>query len=154
MKARCYIRSHVGYPRYGGRGVKVCDRWLYGDGNRSGFECFLADMGRVPEPTRKYSLDRFPDNCGDYEPSNCRWATARQQNLNSSQTKFVVLNGERLKFSDAFDKYALPGLRRGTVMVRIHRGEPPETALTRPSTPGKPAPGITRAAQRLIVVVN
>jgi hypothetical protein len=62
-----------------GRGITICDRWLDGDGERSGFECFLADMGRKPTPS--HSIDRIDVN-GIYEPSNCRWATPKQQNNN------------------------------------------------------------------------
>src|SRR5690606_36650999 len=67
MKNRCLNPNFTSYPNYGGRGVKVCDRWL------NSFENFLADLG--PRPSSKHSLDRFPRCDGDYEPGNCRWAT-------------------------------------------------------------------------------
>lgn len=73
MKARCYRESYAQYYDYGGRGIKVCDRWV------NSFENFITDMGR--RPTNQHSLDRI-DNNGSYEPSNCRWATKTQQNLN------------------------------------------------------------------------
>ena len=71
MLERCRSPQHHAYDRYGGRGITVCDRWLV-------FENFLADMGECPSG---YSLDRI-NNDGNYEPSNCRWATDSEQNKN------------------------------------------------------------------------
>jgi hypothetical protein len=72
MRSRCYDSRNASYPRYGGRGIAVCERW-------HDFENFLADMG--PRPSREYSIDRI-DGDGNYEPSNCRWATRARQNAN------------------------------------------------------------------------
>ena len=72
MKDRCYNPNYKGFPRYGGRGIKVCDRW------RDSFENFLADLGERPLGR---TLDRINNN-GDYEFGNCRWATKSEQNYN------------------------------------------------------------------------
>ena len=74
MKHRCSNPNHKKWILYGGRGIKVCDRWLGEDG----FKNFLEDMGERPEGT---TLDRI-NNDGNYEPTNCRWATDSEQNKN------------------------------------------------------------------------
>lgn len=70
MKERCYDKRNKSYKNYGGRGIKVCDRWL------NSFENFYQDMGE--RPSSEYSIDRIDVN-GDYEPSNCKWSTAKEQ---------------------------------------------------------------------------
>jgi hypothetical protein len=86
MVQRCTYPRHNRFALYGGRGIAVCDRWRYGDGERSGFECFFADMGPRPE---RHSIDRV-DNDGNYEPGNCRWATASVQMRNRRPFKLTA----------------------------------------------------------------
>lgn len=76
MIQRCTNPKAPNWKYYGGRGINVCDRWL-------SLHNFLADMG--PRPSGK-SIDRFPDNDGNYEPGNCRWATQSEQMLNTRLT--------------------------------------------------------------------
>ena len=78
MRQRCYYPKHVKFARYGGRGIRVCERW------RDNFVNFLSDMGARPPGM---TLDR-KDNDGDYEPSNCRWATPVQQMSNRTRASF------------------------------------------------------------------
>lgn len=74
MVDRCSRSAHKSWKNYGGRGIQVCARW------RDSYEAFLADMGRKPTP--QHSIDRYPDNGGNYEPTNCRWATPLEQTRN------------------------------------------------------------------------
>jgi hypothetical protein len=77
---RCFNPNDSGYELYGGRGITVCERW-------HDFEMFFADMGERPDGM---SLDRYPDRNGDYEPSNCRWATLLQQSINTDRVDHAV----------------------------------------------------------------
>ena len=81
MVARCCDPDHPAFPRYGGRGIRVCARW------RRDFMVFLSDMG--PRPSSAYSLDRL-DNDGNYAPENCRWATTYQQAHNKRHMRNAV----------------------------------------------------------------
>jgi recombination protein RecT len=74
MKSRCLNSKDKRFKDYGGRGIAICERW------RNSYDNFLADMGR--RPSSQHSLDRYPNNDGDYEPTNCRWATRSDQQQN------------------------------------------------------------------------
>lgn len=100
MKDRCQNENHFAYKYYGGRGIKVCKRWI----GKNGFRNFLADMDTRPE---SMTLDRIDGN-GDYEPSNCRWATILEQNRNNRRNKYVHRHGGKYLLQDMMDKYDIP----------------------------------------------
>jgi hypothetical protein len=91
MIERCHKPTYSTYPRYGGRGITVCDRW------RESFENFLADMG--PRP-KGMTLERVDNNKG-YGPDNCIWATYKQQASNTRRNVFVIVDGERFPLAEA-----------------------------------------------------
>lgn len=124
MIGRCYLPRHSDYRNYGAKGVTVCDRW------RNSFDAFVADMG--PRPSPRHSIDRFPNHAGNYEPTNCRWATPRQQARNYSGNTFVEFRGRRMCLVEAAE---LTGLKRDLVYTRLARGWPLERALTEPPRP-------------------
>jgi hypothetical protein len=72
MRQRCGNKNNTSYKNYGGRGISICKRW-------ESYENFIKDMG--PKPSPRHSIDRINVN-GNYEPSNCRWATPSQQTKN------------------------------------------------------------------------
>lgn len=84
MMSRCSNPKNKRYPIYGGRGIKVCERWL-------SFINFISDMG--DRPSDKHSLDRYPNKDGNYEPSNCRWATIFEQNRNTNRNVYYEHDG-------------------------------------------------------------
>lgn len=86
MLRRCYSVTYIAFANYGGRGIRVCERW------RHSFVAFVADLG--PRPVRM-TLDRI-DVDGDYEPDNCRWATRREQRLNQRRMLQLEYEGRRL----------------------------------------------------------
>ena len=97
IKARCGRKTHKDYPRYGGRGIQVCSRWL----GKDGYKHFCEDMG--PRPDKTYSIDRINNSLG-YSPENCRWATPKEQVLNQRNTVWVEYEGEKFCLFDLAKK--------------------------------------------------
>jgi hypothetical protein len=120
MWQRCRNKNSKDYPRWGGRGVRVCERW-------EDFRNFLADMGERPAGK---TLDRYPNQQGNYEPGNCRWATKSEQVWNSTAVRLVPFNGESLPVSEWARR---TGISRVTLEARLLRGWPVERALTEPT---------------------
>lgn len=101
MHQRCYDEKHKAYQHYGAKGVRVCERW-------HDLPSFVADMGARPAGT---TLDRI-DATGNYEPDNCRWATAVQQIRHRSNTLMVAYQGETLAFAELLGRYGVVTTRR------------------------------------------
>lgn len=116
MKARCQNIGDQAYYRYGGRGIKVCERW-------QAFEPFSEDMGSPPEG---YSIDRI-DNDGDYCPENCRWASDLQQARNTRVNRNISANGVTRCLSEWAE---VTGINRKTIARRLDHGWSPLRALT------------------------
>lgn len=106
MIQRCYNKNTEEYKYYGGRGIKVCDKWL------EGFYNFYLDMGDRPEG---FTLDRIDVN-GDYEKENCRWATIKEQSTNKRNTIHVAFNGSDVTLRELSE---LCGISRATLYSRI-----------------------------------
>lgn len=124
MTQRCYNDRHPNFKDYGGRGIVICERWR----GPEGFINFLADMGR--RPASKHSIDRFPDKNGNYELSNCRWATQQQQAENTRRNRWLTLNGVTMLLRDWVTS---TGISQSLISMRINKlGWSVERALTTP----------------------
>lgn len=120
MVNRCHKPDSPDYPRYGGRGIRVCERW------RESFVAFLVDMG--PRPSPRHSIDRINNDMG-YEPSNCRWATHREQMLNRRCARLITLGGVTKSLSEWSEQL---GISRTAVVARIKRGWSDERIVSTP----------------------
>ena len=130
LKGRCCNPNNPSFKRYGGRGITVCERWL------ESFDNFYKDMG--PRPSLKHSLDRIDVN-GNYEPSNCRWATQKEQCRNTSANTIVTYNGKS-QCAAAWEEEL--GFGRGRISHRLACGWGVEKAFNTPirTTVRKPKP--------------
>jgi hypothetical protein len=121
MLARCCNPKHKAYPRYGGRGIQVCQRW------RESFVAFVEDMGFPP--TEKHTLDRI-NNDGHYEPGNVRWATNKENCQNTRKVLYLVHDGLQLTVSQWAERL---GVLPRIIYTRIRRyGWSVARALTTP----------------------
>lgn len=115
MLSRCRNEKNHAFKHYGGRGILVCDRW-------HDFRNFLADMGEKPDGM---SIDRINNN-GNYEPSNCRWATSSQQNRNKRASIKIMYGGVMTSVRDIAQEHGVPPKR---LVARILRGIPLKDAV-------------------------
>lgn len=107
MIRRCENKSFENYNHYGGRGIKVCERWHK-------FENFLSDMGEKPEGK---TLDRI-DNDGNYEPGNCKWATGTEQARNKRDVPLYEVKGVKKSIAEWSE---ISGINRETIRCRIKK---------------------------------
>jgi hypothetical protein len=124
---RCHVPGSTSYENYGARGIAVCNLWRA----PGGFAEFYRHVG--PRPTPAHTLDRIDNNRG-YEPGNVRWATRRDQRLNSRSAHFIEANGERLCVDDWAKRL---GCGHSTIVSRIRSGWDPGRAVTTPVRQGR-----------------
>lgn len=124
MIQRCTNNKHKSYPRYGGRGITVCQRWL------DSFENFLSDVGI--RPSVEHTLDRIKNHIG-YQPDNCKWATPLEQGQNKCNNRLITHNGLTLTESEWCRRI---GLSKGTISRRIKSGYSVEQAMSKQSNRG------------------
>ena len=129
LRQRCVYKAttRADHARYKGRGIRVCARW-------SSFAHFIEDVG--PRPGHEYSLDRYPNNDGNYEPGNVRWATAKQQASNRSTSSLLTHNGLTLTRAEWSRR---TGLSQWTIGLRVRQGWSVKDALTVPACARNPA---------------
>lgn len=120
LKRRCLSPKDAAYPRYGGRGITICARWM-------DFRNFLADMGAAPDGLE---IERL-DNESGYEPSNCIWTTRKRQMRNTHRALMMTIDGETLSIADWAER---SGLSYDTLKHRLRSHCSPEEFL-RPSKP-------------------
>lgn len=113
MKARVLNPNDKDYAGNGAVGVLVCDRWL------ESFEAFLSDMG--PRPSAEHRLNRYPNSNGNFEPSNCRWATPKEQARNRRNSIKVTVDGEQIPLREACEQF---GIHPHVVSKRKRAGWP------------------------------
>lgn len=125
IKARCTNPNNVSWDRYGGRGIKVCQRWL------DSYDDFFADVGH--RPSNRHSLDRI-NNDGNYEPGNVRWATMVEQSRNTRRNKMYEWKGNSYCVTDLADAVGMPRMRLAS---RLRAGWALERAINQPRVGGE-----------------
>jgi hypothetical protein len=129
MIYRCTYPNHPDYARYGAVGISVCASWKDGEDGKTGFECFLRDMGERPSDDY-YTIDRYPNREGNYEPGNCRWATRREQQNNMSSNRRLTIDGKRVTLAELV---RMSGISRTALKYRLFKKNwPIERAVTVP----------------------
>ncbi len=119
MRDRCLNSGADCYPRYGGRGIRICERW-------DSFQNFYADMG--PRPSSTHSIER-KDNTGNYCPENCCWATKKDQGRNKRSNRNITYQGKTQCIAAWAEEF---GVNPAMIWFRLSRGWTPEKAISTP----------------------
>lgn len=120
INKRCNNPNEPSFANYGGKGIKVCDRWLK-------FSAFLQDMG--PRPSLNHSIDRI-NPLGDYEPDNCRWADKKTQNRNKRFHRKMIFNGKEVLVVEVAESL---GIDATTLAKRVSEGWTGDDLVRKPS---------------------
>lgn len=120
MIARCHRLKHPAYRKYTENRIVVCEEWFFN------FEKFLADMGERPEGA---TLDRWPDNTGIYEPYNCRWTSASEQQRNKGNNRLYHLGEEKMTAIEIFETVR-PSISYQALRRKLSRGYDANLLLT------------------------
>jgi len=131
MRSRCNSPNNHAFSDYGGRGIKVCERW-------NTFENFLADMGARPQGM---TLDRKNNDRG-YEPGNCRWATMKSQQRNRRNNRLFTVGGLTATMAEHCER---SGVKPTTAYMRLAKGASIEAALSKSRAPYRSLPGRGKA---------
>jgi len=121
MNKRCSNQNSKEWHNYGGRGISVCDEWI------EDFDAFLAHIG--PRPSSRHSIDRFPNNNGNYEPGNVRWATQKEQSRNTRVNRLITIDGMTKCLVELCEIY---GITENAVSNRLKSGWSIEDAFKNP----------------------
>ena len=130
--SRCYYPSNPAHAYYKSLGIEVCERWKT-------FSNFLADMGE--RPNLEYTLDRYPNKTGNYEPGNCRWATKKEQANNRVTNRPLEYRGKTYTMSELC---AATGLTKDFLHSRLRNGWDGSAAVETPKIPPRYYPRLRK----------
>lgn len=141
IKTRCTNPNDKFFHRYGGRGIKICERWV------NSFENFLDDMGERPLPNSQ--IDRINGD-GDYEPSNCRWTTPKENARNRNTSHVLTVNGQSKTLAEWEE---VTGIDYQVIWTRLTKlGWTPEETINTPARKCKPRQKVTTNLEPCYVI--
>lgn len=134
IKTRCLSDTSPAFHNYGGRGISICERW------REDFSAFAADVG--DPPTTSHTIDRYPNNDGNYEPGNVRWATRQEQGRNRRGLNEIEFNGQLMCLAEVAEHVDVPYKTLAQRIVKL--GWSIEDALSIPPVVGQKHLGLRK----------